>query len=134
MRLIDCCTYTEKASGDCSGVNPPGDPCWDLWGWEVIFQKGWDQLASPRPWNREELGKISHLIPWAATRGQDGPEIQMVGERVRMAGSQTLHFLCLASADWTQLPSTNQIMTPGCSDGSLSLPLPGPSLLPGLAC
>lgn len=83
MCLIGCWTYIEKASGDFSRAYlSEGSPVKHVgtsWGSQLgseelgvhLFAVLGPASFPPGPQGREELEKMSCLIPWATTRGQD---------------------------------------------------------------
>ena len=88
----------------CSGVNPPkhperhgspGDPSRGLQALEVHLPCC---LPSHPHRTGRSLGSSLASSHWQPPGVRMGPEIPMVGERVRMASVQTLHYLCLATA------------------------------------
>lgn len=76
---------------------------------DSFFLLCWDQ-------GREELGKNAHLIPWAATRGQDGARDPDGGSEGKN-GQQPDPAFPLSDHGWlhTQLPSAPQMVIPECS-------------------
>lgn len=98
----------EKTSGNCHGANSLrdagtyGDPCWACMGVKgraTSFLLSWDKLAAP--WSSsapQERGVLPSHVTFQATKDQDRARAAHWWELVKLASSQALHFLCLATA------------------------------------